>query len=438
MCSLMFSSKIPDNISYINEFMVKRGPDLTNYIVYEGNFYLHNLLSITGTFTPQPVFSKDKKVVCLLNGEIYNYKDFGNYDCDTNCIIPLYEKYGKDFVKLLSGEFVIVIVDHRENEIVIIVDTFNTKPLFLSTTEGFGVATYKSGLERVGFKNISKIQANTTLIYDLKTFKLKESIPVTLFDLNQYKTTFDDWNNAFSNAIKMRCANMREKLWLGLSSGFDSGMIVCELMKQNIPFKCYSVIGSENKKILQQRYKLIQGKCDLEIITITPERKALAHKWLLDNTEDWKYTIESSQNNYSESHLSLWDDSGSNNLSYICSLAKRDNRKIFISGGGADEMYDYGGKYIHSNFNGIFPEDLSKIFPWKSVFGSSMQSYIMKDEVVTGAVGIETRTPFINKEIWQEFLWLSANLKNMCYKSAMYNYLTINNFPFQPNEKIGF
>jgi hypothetical protein len=67
-----------------------------------------------------------------------------------------------------------------------------------------------------------------------------------------------------------------------------------------------------------------------------------------------------------------------------------------------------------------------------------MESYLMKDEFVTGSMGQETRTPFINKEIWQEFLWLSPKLKNLCYKSAIHNYLEINDFPFAPNEKIGF
>lgn len=438
MCSLMFSTKIPKDIDNINEYMVKRGPDITNKIVINNNFYLHNLLSITGKMTPQPVFNDDKSIICLYNGEIYNYTDFGNYDCDTNCIIPLYKKYGKDFAKNVSGEFAIILVDSVEKEIIIITDTFGTKPLFISNTDGFGVATYKSALLRTGFQNITKIQANSILIYDLNTFKLKSKNKVTIFDLHQHKTSFEDFHKTFSTIIHQRCSNVREYISIGLSSGYDSGMIACELAKQKIPFKCYSVLGSENREILQKRYALLQNKCDLEIINITPEMRKIAHEWLLKNTEDWKYTIYSQRSNYNEFDLSLWDDNGSNNLSLVCSYAKRDNRKIFISGGGADEMYDYGGKYNHSNFGGVFPNDLTKLFPWASVFGSSMESYIMKDEMCGGNRGLETRYAFINKELWQEFLWLSPELKNKCYKSAMHNYLEINNFPFAPGQKIGF
>ncbi len=440
MCSLLFSTKIPNpnNILHINEYIQKRGPDTTNYMNYEGFFLLHNLLSMTGKITPQPLFSSDKKIAVIYNGEVYNYKSFGDYSCDSECLIPLYQKHGQNFLKMLSGEFAIVLVDITENEILISTDTFCCKPLFVSTTGGIGVATYKSALERIGFSSITKIPANTTLLYDIKTMSLKGQWAITDFALNQHKETFTDFHKAFSNNITQRCANVREHISIGLSSGMDSGMIACELAKQNIPFKCYSVIGSENRRVLEQRYAALQGKCELEIITISPEMKRIAHEWLLKNTEDYKYTICSSQREYNEFYLSLADDNGSNNLSHILSLAKRDNKKIFISGGGADEMYDYGGRYLHSNFNGIFPADLKTIFPWNSVFGSSMSSYIMKDEIVGGSYGLETRYPFITPEIWQEFLWLSQRLKNKCYKSAMDDYLTINGFPYQPNEKIGF
>jgi asparagine synthetase B (glutamine-hydrolysing) len=280
--------------------------------------------------------------------------------------------------------------------------------------------------------------ANTTHIYDLNTFKLKSKHRVYTFDLTQHKNSFDDFHSAFSHAIKERCYNTREHVCIGLSSGYDSGMLCCELIKQNIPFKCYSVVGSENRNILEKRYELINGKCELEVVNITNEMRNSAHNWLLQNTEEWKYTICTSQSLYNEFDLSLWDDNGSNNLSAICCLANRDKKKIFLSGGGADEMYDYGGKYKHSNFNGVFPSDLSTIFPWKSVFNSSMESYLMKDEVVCGSYGIEGRYGFISKNLWQEFLWLSVELKNKCYKSAIHDYLEKNNFPFQPNQKIGF
>jgi asparagine synthetase B (glutamine-hydrolysing) len=57
---------------------------------------------------------------------------------------------------------------------------------------------------------------------------------------------------------------------------------------------------------------------------------------------------------------------------------------------------------------------------------------------VAGHFGIETRYPFLDRELVQEFLWLSADLKNSQYKSALAEYLQVNNWPYQPNEKLGF
>ena len=116
---------------------------------------------------------------------------------------------------------------------------------------------------------------------------------------------------------------------------------------------------------------------------------------------------------------------------------------VYLSGSGADELfsdYGFGGtkKYSHSNFGGLFPDDLSTIFPWASFYGSSQETYIAKEEHVAGSFGLETRYPYLDKYVVHEFLSLAPKLKNSKYKSVLYNYLTENNYPFCENEKIGF
>jgi asparagine synthetase B (glutamine-hydrolysing) len=116
---------------------------------------------------------------------------------------------------------------------------------------------------------------------------------------------------------------------------------------------------------------------------------------------------------------------------------------VYLSGQGADEiMSDYGfaGQriYAHSNFGGLFPEKLSDIFPWPSFFGSSQESYLMKEEHVAGSYGIEARYPFLDRRVVQEFLALDSRLKNSRYKSALRAYLENNSFPTAFDMKIGF
>ena len=128
MCSLLFSTKKIENFEDVNFYLKFRGPDYTGTLSKNNHTFVHNLLSICGTYTPQPIEQDD--IVILFNGEIYNYKEFGDYDNDTKCLIPLYKQYGPEFVKKLDGEYAIVIVDYRKNILFITSDLFKTKPLF--------------------------------------------------------------------------------------------------------------------------------------------------------------------------------------------------------------------------------------------------------------------------------------------------------------------
>ena len=71
-------------------------------------------------------------------------------------------------------------------------------------------------------------------------------------------------------------------------------------------------------------------------------------------------------------------------------------------------------------------------------YGSCQSSYLSKEEHVAGSFNIETRYPYLDRDVVQEFLWLTPELKNSNYKSVIHNYLQENNFPMSINEKIGF
>ena len=96
--------------------MQKRGPD-KNTVTEVGDFYfLHNLLSITGDFTPQPFIDYDNEVVVVYNGEIYNAD---GYDSDGYSIIPRYLEYGFLMPNFLDGEFAICLVDYKNQKIIL-------------------------------------------------------------------------------------------------------------------------------------------------------------------------------------------------------------------------------------------------------------------------------------------------------------------------------
>ena len=130
-------------------------------------------------------------------------------------------------------------------------------------------------------------------------------------------------------------------------------------------------------------------------------------------------------------------------LSAICNRANGEGRRIYFSGQGADEIisdYGFGGKkiYKHSGFGGLFPAQMNGFFPWHSFYDGTQIQYLNKEEYVAGHFGIETRYPFLDRNLVQEFLWLTHDLKNSKYKSVLDEYLSVNNFPFQAQEKRGF
>ena len=111
MCSFTVTNK-DINLNKGNIFSSKRGPDHTRIENINNIQFLHNLLHITGDRITQPFIDND--IVCVFNGEIYNYKEFGNYRSDGECIIDLYKNYGLEFAKKLDGEFAICIIGFKK------------------------------------------------------------------------------------------------------------------------------------------------------------------------------------------------------------------------------------------------------------------------------------------------------------------------------------
>ena len=440
MCSFLFTDKEVNDFDYTNHYMKFRGPDSTNSIQVNEYTVAHNILSITGEFTQQPFVDHDDEIVCVYNGQIYNYDDFGNYKSDGECIIPTYKKFGERGFVTLDGEFAIVLADFKNNLLHLVTDPFATKPLWYGVDgDKIAAASYESAVKSLGIKAI-KLEANTILTLNLKTKEFINSIRTYDFILHQFNNSFDGWIRAFEESIRKRTRNIREKVFIGLSSGYDSGGIACELNKQNVSYKAYSVVGNEDQDILRKRYAMFNANSCGEYLE---DNRWQYKDYINRNVEEFKYRIYSSSSDYNEFDRRLQDDNGSCGLSMICDHARKEGHKIYLSGSGSDEIFsDYGfngeKKFLHSNFGGLFPEDLSTIFPWASFYGSTMVSYLAKEEYVAGSYGIETRYPYLDKYVVQEFLSLSHTLKNSKYKSVLDEYLTRSNYPFEKNIKRGF
>ena len=118
-----------------------RGPDGHGSYHDAGINLGHRRLSIVDLEGgAQPLFSEDKKLCIVFNGEIYNYVELRNQlskqginlqtTSDTEVIIHLYRKYGTDFLKHLNGMFAIALWDKDQEQLIIARDRMGEKPIY--------------------------------------------------------------------------------------------------------------------------------------------------------------------------------------------------------------------------------------------------------------------------------------------------------------------
>lgn len=111
-----------------------RGPD-ENQIEYFNNMAIGiNRLSIIGPDDKDAMVQKNFNCYSVLNGEITNYLELTDekVGCDSEIILPMFKKHGKDFIDKLFGMFAIAIYDCNVNEFYLYRDAIRNKtPILL-------------------------------------------------------------------------------------------------------------------------------------------------------------------------------------------------------------------------------------------------------------------------------------------------------------------
>ncbi|MBL7075569.1 asparagine synthase (glutamine-hydrolyzing) [candidate division KSB1 bacterium] len=141
MCGIcgIYNEKNLSTVTAMLESIHHRGPDSFRTMLFGkhslGECGLNIVRSKDDTL---PLIDEENEIALLFNGEIYNYQEIKDElvkegyiftsNTDSEVIIPLYRKYGKDFVKHLKGMFAIVIID--KEQIILARDKFGIKPLY--------------------------------------------------------------------------------------------------------------------------------------------------------------------------------------------------------------------------------------------------------------------------------------------------------------------
>lgn len=123
------------------ETIVHRGPDSEGLWTDETVALGMRRLSIIDLKTgDQPVFSEDRSVIVMMNGELYNYREVREAlekegfkfvtKSDTEILPHLYRKYGDDLLDHVNGMYAFSLWDSHRKKLIIARDRFGEKPLY--------------------------------------------------------------------------------------------------------------------------------------------------------------------------------------------------------------------------------------------------------------------------------------------------------------------
>jgi asparagine synthase (glutamine-hydrolysing) len=134
--------------------MAHRGPDGQGSLTFDGGAVGAVRLALVDLSDRgcQPIWSPDKRVAIIFNGEMYNHvaerdrlaaKGYPfRSSSDTEVVLSLYLEHGLDFVRYVRGMYALAILDWRETtlgaqpKVILARDPFGIKPLYFCRPEG--------------------------------------------------------------------------------------------------------------------------------------------------------------------------------------------------------------------------------------------------------------------------------------------------------------
>ncbi len=255
-----------DTVRSMLSLIAYRGPDECG-IYHSANATMGNVrLSIIDLVSgQQPLSDTTERYWIIFNGEIFNFKELRQElekdgsklrtQSDTEVLVQLYARDGKDCLGKLNGQFAFAIWDKKEEELFIARDRVGIRPLFYNITNG--IFTFASEIKSLfeqksisrellpeslaqiytfwttitpstAFKNINELSPGHYLIYNKNGLKIEKYWGLDFnnrhygLSLNEALEQFDD---LLSSAVRLRLrADVEVAAYL--SGGIDSSATV--------------------------------------------------------------------------------------------------------------------------------------------------------------------------------------------------------------------
>lgn len=146
MCGIagFFGSGDQSILQRMSDRIRRRGPDGEGFLVDTERriFLAHRRLAVVDIAGgAQPMWSADRSLVVVFNGEIYNFRElreeltrlgarFQSDHSDTEVLLHAYREWGEDLCARLNGMWSFAIVDFRTQTVFMSRDRFGKKPLY--------------------------------------------------------------------------------------------------------------------------------------------------------------------------------------------------------------------------------------------------------------------------------------------------------------------
>ncbi|MFA8342121.1 MAG: asparagine synthase (glutamine-hydrolyzing) [Rhodothermaceae bacterium] len=364
-----------ERFNYALDLMEHRGPDDKGVSTENNVIFGQRRLSIIDLDqrSKQPIYSNDKSIVIILNGEIYNYLELKEQlihkgykfrtESDTEVIINGYLEYGIDFIEKLIGMFAFAIHDLNKNVSYIVRDRLGIKPLYYRIKDN--EITFASEIKSVlHYDDVSK-ELNTDAISSYMSFRypilldsfykeINSLTPGSYITVQNDNLKFVKYWDPISN-FKLQEEDLGEEFYINkvrellkssvryrmisdvpfgafLSGGVDSSVITA-IMAQEMkdPVKTFT-IGFEE-----------QGYNEFEYAKIVADKYKTEHREIILSGENYISTMENLIN-YKDAPLSVPNEVPL----YLMSCELKKYITVVLSGEGADEIFGGYGRIFRS------------------------------------------------------------------------------------------
>jgi asparagine synthase (glutamine-hydrolysing) len=382
---------IYSSINEMNKCIIHRGPDSDGIFLDNHDnisriaFGMRRLSIIDIHNGNQPIFSEDKSLVIVFNGEIYNYNILKDNltkkgvqfltNSDTEVILKLYEFEGPDSFGKLDGMFAFSIYDKKLDKIFIARDKFGEKPLYYTKTKNSFIwaselKSIKSLLLEEPVINKSSVLLYFQLTYIPAPFTIYDGIfklesnhyiefnckenSYLINEIKQIPTLFnissklEAINTTFDLVYKSVLSRSISDVPIGtfLSGGVDSSIIsFCLSDQQDQKIDTFS-IGFKNKSFDESSKSRLVSK----LINSNHHEFIISEKDITCNVDE---IILNFDEPFADSSALV---------TYLLSKNTKDYVKVALTGDGGDEVFGGYNKYFMGKLNQKYTSFVPEIF----------------------------------------------------------------------------